>query len=402
MRRVRARARTHKGRSSVADVLSQDEIQALLAAMGGNEDDNAAPMTATAGVAPAPGFPESGTGRASPATPSFAGSSFPQQRGGAGATRARRHGGTAAMYQPYDFRRPDKFSKDQMRTLQMLHEAFARMYASSLSAYLRASVSIELLSAEQVSHDEFVRSLSGMPLLAVFSLPPLSGQAILEADINLFFGMMDRLLGGPGQAQARRGDLTDIEKSIASQILRRALHELKNAWEAVTPLEPELDAVETSTQFVQIVPPNDTVVLLLFQLKIGDVLGTMTLCLPYVALKPIGSKLSAQRWFASSTGKRAPTDPGHAQQISRLIQTTHVPCIARLGTARITVEDLLRLAPGDTVLTGTPQGADIDVLVGSNVKFRAQPGTRRRKMVLRIQNVVEPNPEDEDPLAPWR
>lgn len=306
----------------------------------------------------------------------------------------------ASIYQIYDFRRPDKFSKDQMRTLQMLHETFGRTYASSLGAYLRANVQLELLSVEQIPYDEFVRSLAGNPLIAIFSLPPLSGQALMEADINIFFSMMDRLLGGPGEAIARRADLTDIEKTLATQIVRRALHELKNAWETVVPIEPQLDGLETSAQFVQIVPPNDTVVLLLFQVKVGDVQGSMTLCLPYVALKPIASKLSAQRWFAS-TGKTT-IDPQHTQQLSRLIQNTQVPCVARLGTAQVTVEDLLHLAPGDTIVTGTPVGGEIDVMVGKNVKFRGQAGTRRRKMVVRIQNVVAKTAEDEDPLAPWR
>ena len=385
----------------MADVLSQEEIEALLSAMNdGCVDD--APLGAPAlpsFMAPNGGAARSTAGVAGPAA--FA---VPGRRGGATAARQREmalKSGTIP-HQLYDFRRPDKFSKDQMRTLQMLHETFARFYASSLSAYLRSSVTIDLLSVEQVSHDEWVRSLPPNPLLAVFSLPPLTGQALLEADVNQFFGMMDRLLGGPGQAVARRPDLTEIEKTLASQIVRRALLELANAWEAVTLLEPHLDGIETSEQFVQIVPPNETVVLLLFQVRVGESLGTMTLCLPYVLLKPIAGKLSAQRWFASSTHKRAPGDPAHTEQLATLIQTTRVPCVARLGTARITVEELLRLAPGDTVLTNTLRGGEIDIVVGKNVKFKAQPGTRRRKMVVRIERVVETRPEDEDPLAPWR
>lgn len=363
----------------MVEVLSQDEIEALLAAMG-NDAEEPAPAVSVA-VAPA------GAEASRPATP-------------ARAFQAPAFDAAFTSYQAYDFRRPDKFSKDQMRTLQMLHETFGRMYASSLSAYLRATVSLELLSVEQIPYDEFVRSLTGNPLIAIFSMPPLAGQALMEADINIFFAMMDRLLGGPGQAVARRSDLTDIERTLATQIIRRALRELKIAWESITPIEPHLDGLETSVQFVQIVPPNDTVVLLLFQVKVGDVLGTMTLCVPYVSLKPVASKLSAQRWFAS-TGKKV-SDPSNSQQLARLIQNTSVPCVARLGTATITVEDLLRLAPGDTIVTGTPYGGQIDLMVGNNVKFRGQAGTQRRKMVVRIQSVVDPNPEGKDPLALWR
>jgi flagellar motor switch protein FliM len=374
----------------MVEVLSQDEIEALLAAMDGNarEESPAGADAPAAALAPA-----ATTARPDEAAPGAKG-----RARGLAASRARSR--PPLEYQAYDFRRPDKFSKDQMRTLQMLHETFGRMYASSLGAYLRANVQLELLSVEQIPYDEFVRSLAGNPLIAIFSMPPLAGQALLEADLNIVFSMIDRLLGGPGQAVARRADLTEIETTLATQIIRRALRELKNAWESITPIEPHLDGLETSAQFVQIVPPNDTVVLLLFQVKVGDVLGTVTLCLPYVALKPIASKLSAQRWFAS-TGKKA-DDPKHVQQLSGLIQNAKVACVARLGTAKITVEDLLRLAPGDTIVTGTPYGSEIDILVGKNVKFRGQAGTRRRKMVVRIQSVVEPNSEGEDPLAPWR
>jgi flagellar motor switch protein FliM len=349
---------------------------------------------------------EAGGADASPAAGASPSGAAPAPKGAAAGRPATIPGlgaggfGRTVACQLYDFRRPDKFSKDQMRTLQMLHETFARLYSSALSAHLRATVQVELLSVEQIPYDEFMRSITGNPLIAIFSMPPLGGQALLEADQSIFFAMMDRLLGGPGLAVARRGDLTEIEKTLASQIVKRALRELKSAWESITPIEPNLDGLETSAQFVQIVPPNDTVILLLFQVKVGDVLGTMTLCVPYVSLKPIASKLSAQRWFAS-TGKKG-SDPGHARQLAQLIQSTQVSCVARLGTATITVEDLLRLTPGDVLVTGTPYGGEVEVLVGTSVKFRGQAGTQRRKMVVRIQSVVERDAADEDPLAPWR
>ncbi len=386
----------------MVEVLSQEEIEALLAAMGGEAEEAgppvipARPQTEASAAAAATAPQGSGgyagraprTGAASPSWESAAPESGPAAR-------------PSGAYQPYDFRRPDKFSKDQMRTLQMLHETFARQCASSLSASLRTNVQLELLSVEQIPYEEYLRSLTGSPLIGIFSMPPLVGQALVEADVNIFFAMMDRLLGGPGQVVVRRSGLTDIEKALlASQVIRRALHELKNAWETIVPIDPQLDTVETSAQFVQIVPPNDTVVLLLFQLKVGDLTGSMTLCLPYVTLKPVAGKLSAQRWLASTAKKVG--DPSNASHLARRIQTTRVPCVARLGTAKITVADLLRLAPGDTVVTDTPYGGDVDILVGNNVKFRGQAGTRRRKMVVRIQSIVEQNPEDEDPLAPWR
>ena len=184
----------------------------------------------------------------------------------------------------------------------MLHDNFVSLYVSSLSAYLRAQVQIDLVSVEQVPYDEYLKSLSAS-LLNVLNADALGGQALLEIDFGILFSMLDRLLGGKGAAGKVVRDLTDIEKVLAGNVLELALSDLKAAWEAVLPVTFTVASMETSAQFVQIVPGNDTVVLMLFEIRIGEFRGAMSLCIPYLLIKPILNKLNTQRWFVSDRKK---------------------------------------------------------------------------------------------------
>ena len=211
---------------------------------------------------------------------------------------------SSTAYEVYDFRRPDKFSKDQLRTLQMLHETFARISGSGLSAFLRDSISIDLISLEQVPYDEYLRSISSSAF-TVLSIPPLNGQAVLEIEFALIFTMLDKLLGGPGRA-IDRSMLTDIEQPLVRQIIERLFAALKTAWEGIVIINPCIEAIESSAQFVQIAPPTDIVISVVFEVRIGEFRGAMSLCMPYMVLKPITAKLSAQKWFGSGVRKQRP------------------------------------------------------------------------------------------------
>ncbi len=303
----------------------------------------------------------------------------------------------AVAYEPYDFRRPDKLSKDHLRSLQMLHENFAGYFVSSLAGYLRAQVEVELVSVEQVPYDEYIKTISSS-LLNILNVDALAGQAILEMDFGIFFSMLDRLLGGKGASGKIVRDLTDIEKVLAGNIVELALVDLKAAWETVLPLDFVVASMETSPQFVQIVPGNDTIVLVLFEIRMGEFQGAMSLCVPYLLVKPILNKLSAQRWFVSDRKKNATHGPLLAQRLN----TTAVPCIARLGVASLTVADLvslevgqvvpMRVCPAEDVSGPAPKGrlGTVDLLVGEQVKFRGRTGLRGRNLAVQIEQVVGP------------
>jgi len=306
----------------------------------------------------------------------------------------------------YDFRRPDKISKDQQRTLQVLHEAFARVFASTISGYLRTQVQIELVSIEQLPYEEYIRSISAS-LVNILNVSPLTGQMIYEIDLRILFVMLDRLLGGTGEGGLKQGkDITDIEKVLANTIMTRALKDLGSAWENVVPLEFDTVSVETNAQFVQIVPNNDTVILVLFEVHLGDHQGAMSLCIPYVLIKPIVQKLNAQRWFAIGAKKATPQMV--KQMAIHLRETTKVPCVARLGTSRISVGKLDKLAIGDVIPLSVPSSmrgslveeengphlGRVEIVIGKQPKFRGRIGLcRGSRLAIQIDEVVPPPPQ---------
>ena len=204
----------------------------------------------------------------------------------------------------YDFRRPDKFSKDHIRTLQMMHETFARLTTTALSAQLRALVSVHVASVDQLTYEEFIRSIPNPATLAVINMDPLKGSAVLEIDPSITFTIIDKLFGGMGELAKISRELTDIELSVMEGIIVRILGNLRTAWSNVIDLRPRLGNIETDPQFAQIVPPNDMVVLITLETKVGEVEGMTNLCIPYISIEPVISKLSAQYWFSAFPDKK--------------------------------------------------------------------------------------------------
>lgn len=329
----------------VSEVLSQAEIEALLGSMA-ESDQSAGP-----------------TGEGAPTR---------------GALR------TATAFEIYDFRRPDKFSKDQLRTLQMLHETFARLAGTGLSAYLRSQTNIDLISLEQVPYEEYLRSIN-QSVFTVMSLPPLSGQAVLEIEFELVFTMIDRLLGGPGRTVPRTV-LTDIERPLVKQMIERLFLALKTAWEGVVIVNPGIEGMETSAQFVQIAPPTDIVVNMLFEVRIGQVRGAMSLCIPYLVLKPITAKLSAQKWFVNSSRKASGTS---RRSLGYHVGQSPVECSVRLGKVRLAVKDFLRLQQGDILRLDQKTDDDLMMLVSDTPKFEGKPALVGKKVVFNVTQPLE-------------
>jgi len=382
----------------LAEVLSQQEIESLLSAMTPAEEA-AAPSEAVEQRRPVIGTASA----AAPQTYTAEGRVFlplhKRRRAAAGLAlqSAQRRVAPPPAYETYDFRRPDKLSKDHIRALQMLHENFAGYFMSSLAGYLRTQVEVELVSVEQVPYDEYMKTISAS-LLNILDVETLSGQAIFEIDFGILFSMIDRLLGGKGAAGKVVRDLTDIEKMLSGNIVEMGLSDLKTAWETVLPLDFQLASMETSSQFVQIVPGNDTIVLVLFEIRIGDFQGAMSLCIPYLLLKPILGKLSTQRWFVSDRKK---TTRSHSEQLARRLNTTAVPCVARLGRTSLCVAELASLQVGQVLpmqvcpASGDPHApkdklGTVDLMIGDHVKFRGRTGLRGRTLAVQIEQVVEP------------
>ena len=214
----------------------------------------------------------------------------------------------------YDFKRPDKFSKEQIRTISIIHETFARLTTVSLSTAMRALAHIHVASVDQLTYEEFIRSIPNPTTLAVINMAPLKGMAVLEIDPSVTGGIINRLFGGQGEGEEMSRELSEIELAVMESILVRMLGDLREAWSTLIDLHPRLGQIETNPQFCQIVPPTEMIVIITFQVKVGSVEGMMNFCIPYITIEPIVSKLTAQYMY--STVRRNPQLNRTAYEIS--------------------------------------------------------------------------------------
>lgn len=292
----------------------------------------------------------------------------------------------------YDFKRPDKFSKDQIRTLNMLHENFARLFNTYLSTYLRALVSVEVASVEQLTYQEFVQSLSTPSVIGILAVPPLKGNIIMEMNSGIAFSIIDRVFGGPGDNTIKPRVLTEIEEAVIRRIFDKAMGHLKEAWFNVVQFNPKMEAMESNPQFAQIVPPSDMVVIITLQTKIGTAEGFMNICIPYLVLEPIMSKLTTTFWV--SVNQTREEHPEHTDYIQQKLRRTMVPVVVQMGQFDITVREFLSLSYGDVLQMDTRVDDELKCLVGHSTKFYCRPGTSGKKTAVQITKLLTEGDEE--------
>jgi flagellar motor switch protein FliM len=335
------------------DVLSQEEVEGLLSAMSSTGEEAAAASHVGKAVEP--------------------GASAPLRR-------------SRDKVIPYDFKRPERVGKEQIRALQTLHEGFGRNFAAGLSAMLRSMVEVKLAGVDQLTFSEFIFSLENPTCLNLLTAEPLEGSLILEINPSILYPIIDRLLGGGRESgPLARRPLTEIELRLVSRINDLFLRELREAWKNVLELDPEVERVESNPQLVQIVPPNEVVVLISFDVALGEVRGMVNLCIPYNSIERISGKLSANSWVAY--GRREAT-PETIQQISRNVQSALVELRVRLAQTRITTGELVGLRVGDVITTEKDVRSPLVVAVQGIPKFRASPGAYKARKAIRIEEII--------------
>lgn len=285
----------------------------------------------------------------------------------------------------YDFRRPNKFAKDHLRTLHMIHENFARLVQNFLSGYLRTLVQVDVISVEQLTYYEFNNSISNPVVLGIVELSPLSGSAILEVAPNIAFALIDRTLGGQGTSLDRVRTFTEIEVSLIERMIFQILSHLREAWENVIQLKPILEKIETNSQFAQIISPNETVALITFSVRVGDVEGMINFCVPHLVIEPIIHKLSTKLWF---TVKEKENPEEFRAEIEEKINTVAVPMRVILGNTSFTVSEFLELQKGDVLQLDTNLGSKLRVMIGDMHKFDAKPGVKKSRVCVKIVDVI--------------
>jgi flagellar motor switch protein FliM len=286
----------------------------------------------------------------------------------------------------YDFKRALRFSKDQIRTLTRIHENYARLLTTYFSAQLRTFVQIGVASVDQLPYEEFIRSIPKMTILNIFEAEPLEGRMVMEVNPNIAFAMLERLLGGTGVSQAKMGSLTEIETIIMERIFSRALGSFAEAWKNVIDLDTELELMEVNPQFMQIVSPNETVAVISLSTKIGETTGMINLCLPHVVLEPLMVKLSAHYWLSTQKKTR---DEREVQSLQERVQQAKVPLIAEIGRTTISVGEFINLTVGDVIQLDKRTEEHLLVRIGQKPRFLVRPGTHKGRVAVKVEHLIE-------------
>ena len=287
----------------------------------------------------------------------------------------------------WDFRRPDKFSKEQIRTISFMHETFARLTTTSLATQLRSLVNVHVASVDQLTYEEFLRSIPSPTALSVINMDPLAGSAILEIDPAITFTIIDRLFGGPGEGVKIDRELSEIERAVMESIIIRILGNLREAWNQVVDLRPRLGQIDTNPQFVQIVPPTEMVVLVTLETKIEDVEGMINFCVPYLTIEPIISKFSAQYWY-STVGRGATTE--NLNILRERLTEISVSLVAEIGRINLPMKDIMSLRRGNIIRLSNARVGDPMILnLGNKPKFECRPGVVGKKIAVQVTRKIE-------------
>lgn len=350
--------------------LSQNQVESLLRAMEGMGDE-AAPPSAPKFTDEAP--PEtSGPPKATPGRRKKTPSGKPYNVG---------VGNSRVM--AYDFKRPERVGKDQMRAMQSLHEVIARNFGASVSGMLRTMIEVKLMSVDQLTYSEFVFSLDNPSCFNIIKPEPLDGHWILDISPALSYTVIDRMLGGdPQPGESIRRPLTEIEIRLMNRVVQMFMKELTSAWENIVPLDLTVESTESNPQLVQIVPPNEVVILISFEVVVGKNRGMVNLCIPFNTIEKYNAKLSRNGWVGY--GREKPTEKSR-QRIEYNIDEAPVNVVVTLARSKINTADLLSLNVGDVIATEKQSTGALELSIQDIHKFNVRPGAFKGKKAVRIE-----------------
>jgi len=285
----------------------------------------------------------------------------------------------------YDFKRPAKFSKEHLRTLEIIYEHYGRLISTNLPVYLRKNIQVVVSSSETVTFSEFTNSLSNPVILGIVDFKPLNGSVIIEMAANLGFAMIDRMLGGQGLPLEKSRDFSEIEMTILEKLMIICMQLMREPWRNVIDISPIMERIETNAQFAQVIAPSDMIAIVTMNVKMGDVEGHMNICLPFFTLEDVMDKLNTKYWFSNM---QKDNSQNYGDHIEALIRRIDIPVKAVLGKSQISVNDFINLQLGDIIRLGTGVSSEMDVYVGNIKKFTALPGSNGDKYAVRVTTVI--------------
>lgn len=285
----------------------------------------------------------------------------------------------------YDFKRPAKFSKEHLRTLEIIHEHYGRLLSTNLPVYLRKSIQVSVVSSETVTFSEFTNALANPVVLGIVEFAPLSGNVLVEMTANLAFAIIDRMLGGQGIPLEKNRDFSEIEMIIVEKIMIIAIQLMREPWKNVVEITPMLERIETNPQFAQVISPSDMIAIVTMSIKVGDIEGIMNICLPFITLENVMDKLNTKYWY--STIKDCGNEH-YGEHIESMLRHVDVPVKAVLGRSSISVDDFVHLQVGDVIRLDSKVDSDLNVYVGNIKKFTALPGANNDIYAVQVTSVI--------------
>lgn len=283
--------------------------------------------------------------------------------------------------QTFDFRLPHRLSKNQLRTLQAVHENFAETLGSFLVSRLQTNVSVAVSSVDQIFYSEYVLSIPSPSSLHIFRIKESDALGIFEINPELVLAMVARLLGGDPDDDRKIRIITRIEQSIMQGIVNRALENLQRAWKAISPLSFEFERYESEGEFAQVAPASEIVLVVSFEVSISDKKYLMNICFPTFALDDTLAKLNVQHFSGISSLKK---DSKSSQLILHSIEDTRIPVIGLLGTTKLTLQELITLEPGDVVRTNIPINSEVELLIDGKNRLWGRPGVSNDRAAIKI------------------
>ena len=285
----------------------------------------------------------------------------------------------------YDFKRPNRVSKEQLRAFRGVHDKMARSLASQISSIMRSIVEIQLHSVDQMTYGEFLMSLPNPTSFNVFSMKPLEGSGVIEINPSIAFPMLDRLLGGKGEPYDASREFSDIELSLFETILRVMMSTLKEAWAPVMEIYPAIESKESSPNVVQIVAQNEIVVMVVMEIIIGHSSGMMNICYPVISLEPILPKLASRDLMLNETNSKKSRN----KELQVLLGGAKVTVEANLGESELTLRDILELDSGDIIRLNTPADDTVILSIDGKDRFKGEIGLRRFRKSVQITEIIE-------------
>jgi flagellar motor switch protein FliM len=287
----------------------------------------------------------------------------------------------------YDFKRPSKFAKDHIRTLNIIHDNYGKELSNLLTRYLRAPFNMELITIEVLTYRDFSNSISNPSILSIVEMNPLNGSIVLEIPPTIAYAIIDRVLGGYTDSNEKSKDFTDIEISIMENIIQDMLKAMKDPWENIIRLNPVLDRIETNPQIAQITSQTDMVILITYKAEIDDMENFINICIPDLVIDPIVPKLSTKLWFSKDESKHY--EEQDVTNIKNRIMETDVPIRTILGKTVVPFDDIANIQVGDIISLDRNLNEKMEVHVGKNVKYLGNPGIKNKKYSIKLTDVID-------------